>query len=170
MKASAKSKQVIKNRTRLEWALLIALLLIAWLFLASRYSWWPLTVPDDNLGTAFYVIKKDAKSGASSDTAGGGGSGGNSSGGGSGSGSGGGNGGGSSSAGSPLLNFAAGVDTGDSKQEISGEASGVDEDCALLFDASNAGKHEVCVYTEGDKIVTVTFLNDRVISASRSGF
>jgi hypothetical protein len=44
--------------------------------------------------------------------------------------------------------------------------------CAVVIDAvaSTIGKQEVCTYTEDDKIVTVTYLNDRVISASKSGF
>jgi hypothetical protein len=161
MKTSAKSKQIVKNRTRLEWALLIALLLILWLFLASRYSWWPLSVPDDNLGTAFYITKHD-KSGSNTDDDG--------SGSGDGGGSGSGNGGSGNSSRSALLNFAAGLDSGDSKEQVSGEAQGIEEDCALLFNSTESGKFEVCTYREGDKLVTVTFRDDRVVSASRSGF
>ena len=180
MKASTKSTQIIKNRTKLEWVLLIALLLIAWLFLADRYQWWPWGSQQYGLGTAFYVIQRDGDdgSGGGSDDDGSGSGGGGSNGGssnsggngGSGGGSGGGNGGGSSSGSSPLLTFAAGVDRGDTKEDINGEASGIDESCAVLVNSSSTGKNEVCVYREGDKLITVTYLNDRVISASRSGF
>ncbi len=179
-KSSAKSKQVVKDRTRLEWALLIALLLIAFLLLASRNDWWPWNTTNDNLGTAFYVIKaKDSKNTSSSghSASGSGGSSGSSNNGSAGSngsgngGSGGGNGGGgSSSTTSRLLTFAAGVDTGDTKEQTSAEAGDLNENCALLVNSSTAGKQEVCTYTEGDKVVTVTFLNDHVVSASKSGF
>lgn len=180
MKASAKSKQIIKNRTKLEQVLLIALLLIAWLFFAERYQWWPWSSQQASLGTAFYVVQKeddDSSAGGSPNDGGGNGGGGGSnngggtggSGGGSGSGGGGGTGGGSSG-GSPLLSFAAGVDSGDTKENISGEASGIDESCAVLLNSTTTGKNEVCIYREGAKLITVTFLNDRVVSASRSGF
>jgi hypothetical protein len=184
-KATSKSKQALKNRTKLEWVLLAILLLIAYLFLASRYSWWPSNNGDEKLGTAFYVVKRvpvavsntgatTTSTGGVSLPAGNGGSGGGSSSGGSqtagGSGNGGGSGGGSSSSSSRILTFAAGVNTGDSKQEVSGAAGGLNENCAVVANITSLGKQEVCTYTQGDKIVTVTYLNDNVISASRSGF
>lgn len=161
-KAKLNSKQVIKNRTRLEWVLLAALLLILFLWSASRYHWWPLNSQSPELGTAFYVVKPKPGSPAS-------GSDGNGS---SGSASvSGGGGGSSSSSKSRLLTFAAGVNQGDSKEQTSAEGGGLDENCAVLVNApSSAGKQEVCTYKEGDKLVTVTYLNDHVVSASRSGF
>ncbi len=178
----SKSKQALQNRTKLEWVLLAILLLIAYLFLASRYSWWPSNDRTDNLGTAFYVVKRlpaavSNTAGAVTTSTGGvsvpansGSSGGNTGGSqGGGSNNGGGSGGGSSST-SRILTFAAGVNTGDSKQDVSGAAGDLNENCAVVANASSLGKQEVCTYTEGDKIVTVTYLNDQVISASRSGF
>lgn len=176
-KKISKSKQALQNRTKLEWILLALLLLIAYLFLASRYSWWPSNDRTDNLGTAFYIVKRVPATlntaGAQTTSTGGvsvpsnsdaqndGNTGGS-----------GGGGGGSTPAASssPLLTFAAGIDSGDSKQDVSGAAGGLNEHCVVVANASSLGKQEVCTYTEGDKIITVTYLNDRVISASRSGF
>lgn len=171
-KSSANTKRALRDRTRLEWILLAMLLLIALLLLASHYKWWPMNGDDDNLGTAFYVVSKNADKATGVDTSDGAGGGGSTNtGGGSG---GGGNGGGSTtppaSGSSALLIFAAGVDSGNTKEQTSGQASGLNENCAVLVNSSTLGKQEVCTYTEGDKLITVTYLNDRVISASRSGF
>jgi hypothetical protein len=166
--STSKSRQALQKRTKLEWVLLAALLLIAYLFLASRYSWWPSNDRTDNLGTAFYIVKRVpptlSNAGATTTSTGGVSVPGNS-------GSGSQNGGGGSTAStSRILVFSAGVDSGNSKQETSGAAGGLNENCAIVANASSLGKQEVCTYTEGDKIVTITYLNDQVISASRSGF
>jgi hypothetical protein len=51
-------------------------------------------------------------------------------------------------------------------------ATNLGQGCAVVANATagTIGEQEVCTYTEGDKIVTVTYLNDRVVSASKSGF
>lgn len=71
-----------------------------------------------------------------------------------------------------IATFAAGIDLGDTKTQVNGQASGLGQGCSIVADATatNLGKQEVCTYTQGDKIVTVTYLNDRVIGASKSGF
>jgi hypothetical protein len=159
------SKRELKERAMIEWVILaILLLLLLFFILAPFLNWWPHTKAE-NLGSAFYsgLNGEDATS-TSTGTGGGSGSGSGSGG------SGGGNGGGSGSSSSALLTFSAGVNNGDTKEDVSGEGQGLNENCALLVQSSSAGKQEVCTYTEGDKVVTVTFLNDRVVSASRSGF
>lgn len=166
------TKAQLKQRAKIEWVILaLLLLLILFLALAPYYHWWPYS-RNSNLGTAFYSgIDSDLGTAATDDGS-------SSSGSGSSSGGGSGNGGGgsttppppSSGSSSALLNFSAGVNNGDTKEQISGESNGLNENCALLVQSSTAGKQEVCTYTEGDKVVTVTFLNDRVVSASRSGF
>lgn len=158
-KAKVSSKQIVKNRTRLEWALLAALVLILFLWSASRYQWWPWNSRGPELGTAFYVVKPNAKSASGTSGSGLGASGSSNNGG-----------AGSSSSKSRILTFAAGVNDGNTKEQTSSEAGGLNESCAVLVNAPSAGKQEVCTYTEGDKVVTVTYLNDRVVSASRSGF
>lgn len=178
--AKSKAKRELKNRTRLEWILLILLLLIAYLLLASRYEWWPWNTQKDNLGTAFYVVKQNSAEDASglstngnSASSSGSGNSANGSGGSNNNGGGSNNNGTNnppSSSKSPLLTFAAGIDTGNSKQETSGQANGLNENCVVVVNSSAIGKQEVCTYTEGDKIITVTYLNDNVVSASRFGF
>jgi hypothetical protein len=167
-KAKATKRQ-LKERAMIEWVILAVLLLLLLFFILAPYlNWWPHTKAE-NLGTAFYSGLNGED--ATSTTTGTGGGSGTGSGGGSGGGSGnGGSGGGSGSSSSALLNFSAGVNNGDTKEQVSGEGQGLNENCALLVQSSSAGKQEVCTYTEGDKVVTVTFLNDRVVSASRSGF
>jgi hypothetical protein len=186
-KAARAPKQVIKERTKFEWVLLILLLLLAYLLLAIRYGWWPAHNTSSDLGTAFYSTTKPApkasvdSSGAqtaSTDSSGSGGSTvSNGSNGTNGSnGSNGSNGGNTttpttpSTSSSSIISFAAGVNTGTTKQEIEAKANGLNQSCAVIVNATVVGKQEVCTYTEGDKIVTVTYLNDRVVSASRTGF
>lgn len=177
-KSTAKSKKFLQRRTKLEQILLaIILLLILLLLLAASFQWWPFNSPYGgyNLGTAFYTAAPSTEA----TTAGSSGSNGSSGNTGS-SGSNGSNGtSGTTPAPAPspapatssaILTFASGVNTGNTKEETSGQGSGLDEHCGLLVNSSSAGKQEVCTYTEGDKVVTVTYLNDRVVSASRSGF
>lgn len=195
------SKQVIKERTRLEWILLILLLVIAYLLLASHYTWWPNQKTYNNLGTAFYagIKSKDAdkESAATPASTVQNGSGTNSSGSGSGnnansgsttnpaSSNGGGNGtnpgtgGGSNQSpgsntgntnDSSILTLASKVNIGDSKETIQAQVNGVSNKCTVVVDTTILGKQEVCIYTQGNKIITVTLLNNKVISASRSGF
>jgi len=183
-KPTPKSKKLLEKRTRLEWVLLLLLLaIIIYLLLAMISSWWPFRSQygSDKLGSAFYTATQPASEGAGGGGGGnmGGGSGGS---GGAGAAGGAGGAGGSNNGGggtttpppasssSALLTFAAGVDTGDTKEQISGQANGLNQQCALLVNSTTVGKQEVCTYTEGDKVITVTYLNDRVVSASRSGF
>lgn len=179
-KPTPKTKRLIRDRTRLEIVLIILLIIVIYLLLAALKDWWPSNTHNPHLGTAFYSSEQAIDDGNAravpntdkTNTGGSNGGGSGNTGGGSnnGGGSGGGGNGGGTSSSSPLLDFAANVDTGNSKQEISGQANGLNESCAVVAKATTAGKQEVCVYTEGDKVVTVTYLNDRVISASRSGF
>lgn len=151
--------------------------------MAQHWGWWPYHRAP--LGSAFYTnISANTPEPASASTSGDAGdvsdnSGGTASSSGSDSGSGGsstgGSGGGSGGGGSstdPILNFAADVNVGSTKEQINGQASGLGQNCAVVVSAvtTGAGKQEVCTYTDGDKIVTVTYLNGQVISASKSGF
>lgn len=181
-KTTSKTKQTLHNRTRLEWALVVALLLIAFLFMASRYEWWPLNAAKDNLGTAFYTSRSvravDANGNApvspvgtsttsastASRTTGSTSTGSN----GTSSTNDGGSGGGSSS--TPLLTFATGVNVGNSKQQIDATVNGLNENCAVIVNLPlGLGKQEVCTYTQNGGTVTVTYLNDHVLSASLAG-
>jgi hypothetical protein len=183
-KTNSKAKQATRNHTKLEWLLFAALLLIGFLFLASHYKFWPLNMPKDNLGTAFYTSRKIAAdangnspispastTGDSTGTAGRstttnsstttrtnastGGSGTMTD-----------SGGGSSST-APLLSFAAGVNVGNSKQQVDATVHGLNENCAVTVNLPlGLGKQEVCTYTQNGGTVTVTYLNDHVLSAS----
>jgi hypothetical protein len=199
-KPTKRTRQLLKDRTRLEWLMLVLLLIIGYLLLASHFVWWPSHKTYADLGSAFYAgipANADANNNSSSTKSGSstsngsstgsngttgstgssgagtgtsaGGSGGSTSGGGSGSGSGSG-GSGSTSSGSDLIDFAGGVNTGASKQQVDAKARNLKENCAVVVKTSTAGKQEVCTYTKGNKVITVTYLNNHVISASRSGF
>lgn len=159
------NKGKVREEKHILWFLLAVIAILLWLLLADRFGWWPYSPP--KLGSAFYTnIAANAPApDGSTDGTGGSGTGG------------GGSGGGStttppSSSSSDIADFAAEVNVGTTKVEISAQANGLEEGCAVVVDANgpNVGKQEVCVYTQGDKIVTVTYLNDRVISASKSGF
>lgn len=160
------NKGKVREEKHVLWLLIAIIAVLLWLLLAQRYGWWPYSQPQ--LGSAFYtnIAANAATPDGADDSTGSGGS----------SGTGGGGGGStttppSGSSGS-IADFAAEVNVGTTKTQISAQANGLQEGCAVVVDAnaSNVGKQEVCVYTQGDKVVTVTYLNDRVISASKSGF
>lgn len=140
--------------------------------MAQRFGWWPYSRP--TLGSAFYTnISANTPSPNSASSVSGGSNGSDGT-----DGSDGSNGGGTTnppaSGSGSILDFAANVNVGESKANISSQANGLGEQCAVVVTANtntaNAGKQEVCTYTEGDKIVTVTYLDDEVVSASKSGF
>lgn len=185
----SKPKQLLHNRTALEWILFVLLLLLAIAFLVSRSDWW--MWPDDNkLGTAFDTSRKVAaqnadsiaplgtagttgtNSGAGAATRtgstttttnnGGGGSGGDGNGGGS---------GGGDSSNAPLFALAAGINTGDSLADINARVAvnGLSQNCVDVAELPLIGTQKVCVYTKDGLTVTVTYLNDRVLNAALSG-
>lgn len=181
-RAVAKEKK--KNKIQMEKSVLVLLLaiivILLYLLLAQLFAWWPYNRP--NLGTAFYTnVSKDINPPTSSSTSTiSSGSTGTSTGtstSGSGTGT---NSGGSGttsttpSAGTPsIATFSAGVNVGDSKAQVTGQANGLGQNCAVVASANvsgSLGQQQVCTYTQGNKIVTVTYLNDHVVSASKSGF
>ncbi|HSW66768.1 MAG TPA: hypothetical protein VLI54_06545 [Bacillota bacterium] len=179
--ARAEKKGKVREEKHVLWFLIAIILLLLWLLFAQHNGWWPYSRP--KLGTAFYTnISANTPAPASADTSGSGtGSNGSGSGSGGSSGTNGSNGSNGSNGGttttppasSSLLNLAANVNVGDSKADVGAQANNLGQNCAVIVNAAtntSLGKQEVCTYTEGDKIVTVTYLNDRVISASKSGF
>jgi hypothetical protein len=172
-----KKKGIVREEKHILWILVAIIIVLLYLLFAQHNSWWPFSQP--KLGSAFYTNvspaapKQPAPSGDSNGTNGG-------SGGGSNTGSTtspGSNGGGSTT--SPpatgsdaLTGLAATVNVGDTKTQVNGHANNLGSGCAVVVNAngSNVGKQEVCTYSQGDKIITITYLNDRVISASKSGF
>jgi|SRR5581483_5200651 len=161
------------------------IVVLLYLLLAQHNGWWPYMRP--LLGSAFYTnvsgsttapnsgsTSKGSTSGTSSTSGGNGDTSGGTGSTGTGSTPASGSGGstGSSSGTTPIATFAAGVNVGDTQSQVGAQATGLSQNCAVVVSASapNAGQQQVCTYTEGNKIVTVTYLNNRVISASKSGF
>lgn len=197
---ATKQKQVVKSAVTRErkrgimreekhilWLLIAVILLLLYLLLAQNKGWWPYASP--KLGTAFYTnlhaqtpAKSEKGNGESKASESGTNSGesntvnnytntgpGNNT--------------GTtptptpptptpSTGTRPLVDLAAVIDVGNTKTSISSQANGLNEHCAVVVSAiaQTVGKQEVCTYSQGDKFVTVTYLNDRVISASKSGF
>lgn len=191
----SRAKQFFYNRMILEWIIIILLLIIIWLLLAMGFKMWPWNEDSVALGSAFtsQSVKdnsseadngssngsngsgtSDNNAGSSGGTGGTGNTGNNGNNGGTSGGdsgnNGGSNGGSANTETSPILRLAANLNRGNSKDEVVASANGLNGKCTIVADTTIAGKQEVCVYTEGSKIVTVTLLNDRVLSASRSGF
>jgi hypothetical protein len=163
--------------------LLAAIIVLLFLLLAQHNGWWPFMRP--SLGSAFFTNVSASTTAPSRSSTAGTGSGStttswfagtssstNSSGTSNGSGDSGTSGTGASSSTKPIATFAAGVNVGDTQAQTSTTASGLSQDCAVVVKASSpeVGEQQVCTYTQGNKIVTVTFLNGHVISASKSGF
>lgn len=188
-KAATKSKlkHQLHHRTMLEWVLFVLLLLLAIAFLISRTDWW-FWPEDKNLGTAFSTSRKVAANPSAAATLGSAGSSGSSTTGtasrsntsttnststttssttanGSGSGGSGGNSGGGSSS-SPLLDLSAGLNTGDSKQSVELRLNGLNGNCTVVANTPLVGQQQVCIYIQNGVTLTVTYLNDRVLSAS----
>lgn len=179
-----KKKGIVREEKHILWILLGIIFILLYLLMAQHNGWWPFIQP--KLGSAFYTnVSANAPQPAASGDSSNGTNGGTSGGGGgtsttpSGGGSGSGGGGGGSTTPTPtpsgsdaIGGLAANINVGDSKTQVNGQASNLGPNCAVVVNASSpsAGKQEVCTYSQGDKIVTVTYLNDRVISASKSGF
>jgi hypothetical protein len=175
-----KKKGIVREEKHVLWFLVALILLLLWLLFAQHNGWWPYSRP--KLGSAFYTnisantpAPSTDESGNSGNDGSGDSSGSNGNDGSDGSDGTDGTDGGSTTtppASDSLLDFAAGVNVGDTKTQVNGQANGLGQGCAVVASVQDetAGKQEVCTYTEGDKIVTVTYLNDRVISASKSGF
>lgn len=166
-------KGIAREERHVLWFLIALILLLLYLLFAQHAGWWPYSRP--KLGSAFFT-NVSSQTTAPQSTApgndsgsGGGGSGGTGGGGNTGGGTGGGS---TTTPSDSIADFAATINVGNTKTQVSGQASGLGQGCAVLAsaDATAAGHQEVCTYTQGDKIVTVTYLNDRVISASKSGF
>jgi hypothetical protein len=168
-----KKQSKIRGEKHVLWLLVALILFLLYLLFAQHYDWWPYARP--NLGTAFYTNISATAPTPGLSTSGSAGSSGNAGTTGS-QGSSGSSGSGTTSttpSGSPsIAGFSAGVNVGDTKGQTSAQATGLKQNCAVIASAnvSTGGQQEVCTYTQGNKIVTVTYLNDRVISASKSGF
>lgn len=172
-----KKRGIIREEKHMLWILLTIILILLYLLWAQGNGWWPFL--QQRLGSAFYTnIPASAPAQSTKDTSNTSSSGTNSgtnSGSGSNTGSGNSGGGGSSTTpngSSTITDLAASVNVGDTKTKVSGQANNLGSGCAIVVKgtAQAVGKQEVCTYSQGNKIVTVTYLNDRVISASKSGF
>jgi cytoskeletal protein RodZ len=189
-----KKRGIIREERHVLYLLVAIILVLLYLLLAQHYSWWPYSRP--KLGTAFYTnvsaqtAMPESSTSTSSDNGSSSSDGNTSSGSNSGTSSNSGSGnsgsstiGGGSTGGSgtttttpssddSIADFAAGINVGNTKTSVSGQANNLGEHCAVIVNAhtQTVGKQEVCTYSQGNKIVTVTYLNDRVVSASKTGF
>jgi cytoskeletal protein RodZ len=180
-----KKRGIVREEKHILWILLAIIFVLLYLLLAQSYGWWPYVQP--KLGSAFYTnVAANAPADASKTTTSTGksststskntSSGSNTGSSGSGSNSGGTSGGGSTTpttGSGSIADLAANVNVGDTKTKIGAKANNLGSGCAVVVNANTQtvlGKQEVCTYSQGDKIVTVTYLNNRVISASKSGF
>jgi|GEM_PF-975666 len=187
-----KNKGIVREEKHFLAFLIAIIILLLYLLWAQANGWWPFMQP--KLGSAFYTNVSaagpdkpsvDTTAGTSADTSNGntssggtnGTNGSNGSNGASGSnGSNGSNGGTTTPPATSntdgIADLAAVINVGSTKTEITSKANGLGTNCAVVVKAATAavGQQEVCTYSQGDKIVTVTYLNDRVVSASKSGF
>jgi cytoskeletal protein RodZ len=172
-----KKRGIVREEKHILWILLAIILVLLYLLWAQGSGWWPYAPA--KLGSAFYTnIPAASSSSQSTKDASSGGTGTGSTNNGSsntGSGSGSGSSGGTSttpSGSGSIADLAANVNVGDTKTKVGSKANSLGSGCSVIASANtkNVGKQEVCTYSQGNKIVTVTYLNDRVISASKSGF
>jgi len=71
---------------------------------------------------------------------------------------------------SPIATLSTNVNNGDTKEAVNAEATGLAQSCTVTVNSTLGGKQEVCAYSAGNKIVTVTYMNNRAVSVMRSGF
>lgn len=71
-----------------------------------------------------------------------------------------------------FLSFSAGLGAGENKTQLDVASAGVlNKTCTVLSTGLlGLGKQEVCVFKDGTKILTVTLLNDQIVSVARTGF
>lgn len=178
-----------KKRTALVALLILLLLLLLLWWAAARNNWWPFNGDDSKTPGTSSQEASGSDSGGTSDTGSSSGSGGTSTGsqgatgntgatgpqgpaGNPGSnGNGGNNGGGTNPpAQSSIVDFSADIGNGNTKAQVNAKSNGLPQTCTVTTNTVAAGKTEVCIFTEGSRVVTVTFLNDRVVDVTRSGF
>lgn len=195
----SKIQKLLHNRTALEWILFVLLLLLAIAFLVSRSDWWMWPDDSKlgtAFSTSRKIATENADSIAPLGAAGtngtaGGGTGTatrtnggstttttnnsstttNNGGGSNNGGGGGGGGGGDDSSNAPILSLAAGINTGDSLADINARVAvnGLSQNCVVAAELPLVGTQKVCIYTKNGLTITVTYLNDRVLSAALSG-
>lgn len=69
-----------------------------------------------------------------------------------------------------IVSLSGSVNNGQTKDEVTAKAGGTNQTCTITANSTTVGKQEVCTYSQGSKVVTVTYLNDHVVNVSRSGF
>ncbi len=166
--ATTKKTTIKRSHERLGWLVAVILLLLLLLgFMAAYYKWWPFapgtTTPTTTSGTS--------GAGTTAGTSGAGTSSGGSSSSSGSSGSNGANGtngsnGSSAMVGSDLFNLYGQIASGQTKDQVLAQAGSIKPDCTAV----NAAQVQVCTYTQGDKVVTVTYQNGQVASVAKSGF
>jgi cytoskeletal protein RodZ len=68
-----------------------------------------------------------------------------------------------------IISLSGSVANGQTKDDVTAHAGGTNQTCTITANSTAAGKQEVCTYSQGSKVVTVTYLNDRVVNVNRSG-
>jgi cytoskeletal protein RodZ len=146
-----------QNKNRIVAALLVILFLLLLWWLFAHNNWWPFNGDDSK--------KYDSSNSGTNGTNGTNGSNGSNGS----DGSDGSDGGTTTPTPSPILGLSAGVENGDTKANVEANSTGVSQTCTVTANTVAAGKTEICTYSEGDKVVTVTYFNDRVVNVNRSG-
>lgn len=163
--ASTKKTTVKRSHERAGWvALALILLLLLLGFMAAYYGWWPFRVGTTTPTTTNTGITS-GQSGSSGTTGGGSSTSGTNGTNGS-NGSNGSAGGTTVVVGSDIFNLYGSVSNGQTKAEVQAHANGLSPQCSGV----NVAQLEVCTYTEGNKVVTVSYQNGQVVAVSKSGF
>lgn len=197
-KKVTKNKNLTRREMVMGAVIAVLLFLFLWMWFAARNGWWPSNNSRSRLNAAQVreiadeasedtpaaatqldatnnTTPRAGNSNTSTTPSGGTSSSGNSSSGtgGGGGGSGGGNNGGTTTPSNPdagFLTFSANMAAGQTKNQLTAMVGNLSQSCTLSLDTGLLGKQEICVYRQGTKIITVTLLNDRIISIARTGF
>ncbi len=161
-------KQHHKDRLLALLALMLLLLLLFW-WLAMHNHWGPYKIKATTPTTSS-VDKQAASADTASSAASAGSSGATGA-----SGSNGSNGSSTTApagANTPIFNLYGSTHSGETKSEVNASSGGLSPNCVVAAKSTSTpgGKQEVCTYTQGDKVVTITYLDDNVAAVTKSGF
>jgi hypothetical protein len=65
-----------------------------------------------------------------------------------------------------LFNLYGQIASGQTKQQVEALAGSLKPSCTAV----TVAQAQVCTYTQGDQVVTVTYQNERVVAVAKSGF
>ena len=157
---AARKTTIKRSHERMAWVVVVVLLLLLalWLWMAAVNKWWPFALPTTTPTIPAATTQSSGNTGTSATTGSTGSTGA--------SGTNGTNGSNGSMVGTDIFNLYGSIISGETLAQVAAQAGSIKPDCTAV----NAAQVQVCTYTQGNKVVTVTYQNGQVVAVSKSGF